>query len=275
MKKLIKMNETEAEMRKRFFNEVNVLWRLDGTVHPHLLTMLTAFVHGRHDFSFVFPLAECSLETHWSRPSAWRWEADSFRWAADQMCGIMGALERLHEPTHLHERRLEPEDRFGLHADIKPENILLFRSAQHPRGRLVLSDFGLSQFHRETSRSNIPNHNIPGGSQYRPPECDVEGGKISRKYNIWTLGCLFVDLLTWLLGGPRLLERMEREVEVAYITGGLRKMFYEINDLSCQEPDSIRIRSGIIPVSQRPPLPPSPLSPSPTLVASTWNGQAF
>lgn len=252
VKKLIpcKMNETEAEMRKRFFNEVNVLWRLDGTVHRHLLTMLTAFVRGSQEFNFVFPLAECNLAMYWACPATWRWEAESFTWAADQMCGIMGAIERLHEPKHLHEPRLEPEDRFGLHADIKPDNILFFRSSQYPRGILVLSDFGLSEFHRETSRSNIPNQKIPGVPQYRPPECDVQGGKISRKYDIWTLGCLFVDLLTWLLGGQPLLDRMEIEVETPYITGGLRKMFYQINELSCQEPDSIRVRSGIIKVSR-------------------------
>lgn len=258
VKKLIKhRNETDAEMRKRFFNEVNVLWRLDGTVHPHLLTMLTAFVRGSQEFNFVFPLAECNLAMYWASPSTWRWEAESFTWAADQICGIMGAIERLHEPKHLHEPRLEPEDRFGLHADIKPDNILFFRSSRYPRGILVLSDFGLSEFHRETSRSNIPNQKIPGVPQYRPPECDVEGGQISRKYDIWTLGCLFVDLLTWLLGGQALLDRMEEEVETPYITGGLRKMFYQINELSCQEPNSIRVRSGIIKVSRS--TSPSPL----------------
>ena len=171
-------------MRKRFYQEVDVLWRLDGTVHSHLLTVLTAFMHndGHLQLRLVFPWADCDLMGYWELGDAsWTWDAESFTWMAEQIDGILGAVEKLHEPAHLHV--LEQNDRrYGLHADIKPDNILLFRSRAHPRGILVLSDFGLSSFHREVTRSNIPNHLVMGTQGYSPPECDIEGGMVSRRY---------------------------------------------------------------------------------------------
>ena len=36
---------------------------------------------------------------------------------------------------------------------------------------------------------------------YRPPECDVDGGYINRLFDIWMMGCLFLEMITHLLGG--------------------------------------------------------------------------
>lgn len=266
-------DETDEEMRKRFHQEADVLWRLDGTVHHHLLTMLTAFTHndGHLQLRFIFPWAECDLMGYWELGDAsWKWDAESFAWMADQIDGILGAVEKLHEPAHLHHTLEQNDRRYGLHADIKPDNILLFRSRKHPRGILVLSDFGLSSFHREVTRSNIPNHLVMGTPGYSPPECDVKGGVVTRRYgewmslsslptgastntrmtDIWTLGSLFLDMLTWLLGGHRLLDDFLDFAEIQYITGGPRKMFYQILELQSQGPDAVHIRDGIVKVSK-------------------------
>jgi len=48
---------------------------------------------------------------------------------------------------------------------------------------------------------------LPGFSpSYRPPDCDLPGVNISVKYDIWTLGCLFLDFLTWYLLGFNAVE---------------------------------------------------------------------
>lgn len=243
-------NETVEEMKKRFYIEIDALWRLDGTVHEHLLTMLTAFEHQGH-LMFVFPWAEIHLKSFWSDENSWNCDAATFEWILKQIHGIMGAIDKLHEPTHLHTLKSEPEDRFGLHADIKPDNILLFKSEKHPRGILVVSDFGLSSFHRQVSRSNIPNQKIPGVPEYRPPECDIEGGKISRRYDIWTLGCLFLEMVTWLMGGSHLLKILDEKAYALYITGGQRKMFYQIKEVK-EEEDDTPIRREFVRVSTVP-----------------------
>jgi len=46
---------------------------------------------------------------------------------------------------------------------------------------------------------------------YRPPECDIHGGRIGQSYDIWTLGCLYLEFVTWLLGGWDLIKLFEEK----------------------------------------------------------------
>lgn len=57
-------------------------------------------------------------------------------------------------------------------------------------------------------------------------------------------------MLTWLLGGHRLLTEFQNFAEIQYITGGLRRMFYQILELDSRSPDSVRIRDSIVKVSK-------------------------
>lgn len=87
---------------------------------------------------------------------------------------------------------------WGIHGDIKPENVLLFDHSQDPLGILVICDFGFTRFHGRDSRSNA----TPVGKSptYRAPEYDSQA-KISRAYDMWTLGCLYLEFVTWYLTG--------------------------------------------------------------------------
>jgi serine/threonine protein kinase len=115
----------------------------------------------------------------------------------------MEALAFLHNPKLLPEY----EDcgpgvlKYGKHGDIKPSNVLWFQSAGH--GSLVVTDFGIGEFHGTNSRSNIPNKGLPNTPSYRPPECDIEGGRISCLFDVWGLGCLFLEMACWLLRGDK------------------------------------------------------------------------
>lgn len=125
-----------------------------------------------------------------------------FLWMVEQCYGIVSAVAFIHDPNVLNP---EGARMYGRHGDIKPENILWFQKRQKPggMGALVLSDLGLAAIHRDQSRSNIPGHAIPATPNYRPPECDMDGedGHISRSFDIWTLGCLFLEFLVWTLDG--------------------------------------------------------------------------
>ncbi|KHN96556.1 Protein kinase-like domain protein [Metarhizium album ARSEF 1941] len=76
---------------------------------------------------------------------------------------------------------------WGLHGDIRPANILCFSSDGEDGDLLALCYMGLS----------------PKGSHgwpYRPPEMRVFRS-ICPKYDIWQLGCLYLDFCTWWLEG--------------------------------------------------------------------------
>lgn len=103
----------------------------------------------------------------------------------------------------------------GRHGDIKPENILWFQmqngeDEQLPaNGKLVISDFGLTEFHRfETGIVNP--RGIPISPTYRAPEYDVSAG-ITQSYDIWTLGCVLLEFIVWYLQGIDTFDRFSQD----------------------------------------------------------------
>lgn len=97
---------------------------------------------------------------------------------------------------------------FGRHGDIKPENVLFFRDStkSNDRGILKISDFGLAEFSANHSQCYKRNSQVAQSASYRPPESDLEGALVGPSYDIWTLGCLYLEMITWQLGGAKLLE---------------------------------------------------------------------
>ncbi|KAK0709944.1 hypothetical protein B0T26DRAFT_679290 [Lasiosphaeria miniovina] len=86
-----------------------------------------------------------------------------------------------------------PEDAIGdpddcnlraIHGNINLTNIPWFKEAPDPdgMGTLVMTDFGLS------------------GSDLRSKAFDVENN-FTRSFDIWSLGCLYLDMIAWLVGG--------------------------------------------------------------------------
>jgi serine/threonine protein kinase len=143
-------------------------------------------------------------------------------WTSKQILGLTEALHQIHNPKHL------AEAKFGRHGDLKPENILWYESPKDLMGILVIADFGLGSFNSAKSRSNIPGEAIPVTPNYRPPECDLEGGKISRSFDIWTFGCLLLELTTWALGGKELRAAFEEARTTPYITGISTDIFFDV-----------------------------------------------
>lgn len=97
---------------------------------------------------------------------------------------------------------------YGRHGDIKPENILWFRDPKNKndKGVLKISDFGLTEFSTRHTLCYKRNSQVAHSPSYRPPECDLEGAVVGPSYDIWTLGCLYLELITWQLGGAKLLR---------------------------------------------------------------------
>ncbi|KAH7161677.1 kinase-like domain-containing protein [Dactylonectria macrodidyma] len=216
---------------QQFRRELDQLKRFSGFVHEHLVTTLGAFKQGGQ-WNFIFPSAAYDLEKYLEQQNP-PWNRRTVTWASKQLWGIMGALDTIHNPQHLHVSG-KGEKRYGRHGDIKCDNILCFQVAgASDQYVLVISDFGLSDFNRDTSRSNIPNQRIPAVPGYRPPECDIKGGLVSRAYDIWTMGCLFLEFLTWLLGGPTCLKEFQHKRETTFITGSKNNIFFDL--MTCEE----------------------------------------
>lgn len=203
-----------------------MLKKFDGGVHRHIVTVLTTYQHG-DDYYLLFPWAECDLARYCetTNPSPTR-NLETVQWLAKQCLKILEAVDLIHYPPGVDKLQTN-EKLYGRHGDIKAENILIFRSKKG-KAHFVLSDFGLGSMHHDWSRSNVPNEGFEGTQCFRPPECDMKGGKITRSFDVWTLGCLFLDLLTWLLGGEALRREFGNKRSTPYIDSIKRPLYFDV-----------------------------------------------
>ncbi len=223
---MIAVKKLYSSEKKEFEKEVTILKALGSkkNKHPHLIKLLATYRQERK-YHLLFPYADANLRTYWdNRPSPIFDEA-TVLWSLKQMAGIASALELIHNfsvtvplsvdgPGNIRmpdDARLsveKSEELFGRHGDIKPENILWFQECPETddkMGILQIADFGLGRFHGRDSRSKVPPDSVLGSPTYEPPECKLHR-PVSRAYDIWSLGCLYLEFITWLLKGSAEIE---------------------------------------------------------------------
>jgi serine/threonine protein kinase len=223
IKKLISPDEDE------FKKEETILRRLAPKKHPHLLELLATFRQTKSQevkWHLIFPCADANLRAYWEKhePDP-DFNDKTIIWTLKQMSGIADGLKQVHictvtyalSPQGAGNVRVQGdatmsvkkgEQWFGRHGDIKPENILWFRNDPDHKdnnGLLKIADFGLGRFHGLDSRSKVPPDSVWGTSTYEPPELKL-GIPVSRAYDIWSLGCLYLEFVTWLLMGATAVE---------------------------------------------------------------------
>lgn len=95
----------------------------------------------------------------------------------------------------------------GRHGDIKPQNILWFKQDQNEYGLGVLkiTDFGVTAFH-SAQTTRVFAHEILVTRTYSAPERDILDAQVSRPFDIWSLGCLYLEFITWILLGNKFIE---------------------------------------------------------------------
>lgn len=188
----------------------------NSSAHKHMITLLASYTLGDKSH-FIFPAAKCNLDEYFGErdgPLAPLYRPinqgtrEWLVWISEQTQGLVGAVDYMHSAKRVY---LDPKDKYARHGDLKLENILWFLSPFNKRGRLVIGDLGIADIHGEHSRSQVPNENLPTTATYRAPECDILDAKISRAYDIWTLGCVFLEMICWMLGGDALRQEFSNE----------------------------------------------------------------
>lgn len=202
-----------------------MLRRFNSTKHRHLVSLLAAFTHNENNY-LIFPWATHDLKMYWEeiQPTPNSEDIDLIRWVCDQALMLVQAISAIHVPDE-DENVPENERLYGRHGDMKPENILWYKSRGF--GKLVIADMGLSKTHRHQSRTYNPHNRGTAAPKYRPPELDYEEGLMGRTFDIWTLGCVFFELLHWLHGGHKKLEEVEEAMLVPSIRGSDSIDYYE------------------------------------------------
>ncbi|KAK3949090.1 hypothetical protein QBC32DRAFT_400483 [Pseudoneurospora amorphoporcata] len=128
-----------------------------------------------------------------------------------QLRGIADALYNLHTF-----KRDGCEDGSYRHGDLKPENILSVGSLKGDFGTLMVSDLGLAKHH--PLATNLRRHQTSTEAttwRYQPPEVSIEEKKSigrSRRYDIWSMGCVTLEFIIWLLYGNDILNQFNDSI---------------------------------------------------------------
>jgi serine/threonine protein kinase len=197
--------------RIEFLKEKTILVALGPQNHLHLIQLLASY-RKKNSYHLIFPCADSNLRGYWKKNAMPNFDKETVLWSIKQMSGIADALCHIHRFRVKRELNVENklrtpvsggklsvkagEEKFGRHGDIKPENLLYFKDSNV----LKITDFGLGRFHGRDSRSGIDPRKVVGSLTCEPPECTI-GRPVSRAYDIWSLGCLFLEFVTWLLKG--------------------------------------------------------------------------
>ncbi|KAJ4005493.1 hypothetical protein NW766_011042 [Fusarium irregulare] len=171
--------------------------------HESLIQLLYSY-ELRSNKYLIFPCAEWDLENHWANHEADPRSHADLIWMLQECYGIASGLYKVHNHTSwkIGARESGSQNK-GRHGDIKPKNILFFRDEGDSAGRLVVADFTLMRFHSSIDTEYTRIRNVGYSRTYRPPEMDASRAtQVSQKYDIWTLGCVFLEFITWHLLGP-------------------------------------------------------------------------
>lgn len=187
--------------------EVATLDELSDLRHPNFIQRIAAMTRGRQRCLMFLWADGGNLRDFWAQNSKPILTAEYAKQVIEQLRGIAEALTKLHGYKGSYHYR---------HGDLKPENILNFPDKNPSRiGTFKISDMGSAKHHSVATRLR----ERTGGKAfatmvYQPPESMTNKlGASSRRYDIWSMGCVTLEFIVWLLYGYEELVRFGEKIK--------------------------------------------------------------
>lgn len=202
------------DVREAWQKEATALVKLSEVKHENLIQCIAAIARG-DKYYFLFPWADGgSLRDFWRTTPNPNLAPAFVRAILLQLHGLAEALDKLHSykgrtatfREGLGVNNAAPAGGGIRHGDLKPENILRFAPRDDVDiGILKIADMGLAKHHEVNTRlrGNLTSTKY-GTSRYEPPEVGaprLTSPATSRLYDVWSMGCIILELLIWLLHG--------------------------------------------------------------------------
>ncbi|KAI0197247.1 hypothetical protein EV127DRAFT_507503 [Xylaria flabelliformis] len=173
-------------------------------------------------------------------------------WALDQIRGLADGIRGLHAVK-------------ARHGDIKPNNILLFPIPENQsKYRLVIADAGLAKIHElSTSKRSKFTTTIHASRMHQPPESDAMAVILSRRYDVWSFGCVVFEILVWLVRGPEEYKMFLRSMKGSpngevlpfwFRENKVKKLFPTVEKWKSCLLRSIHDERGLVPLKFKPSL---------------------
>ncbi|KAH7198906.1 kinase-like domain-containing protein [Fusarium flagelliforme] len=230
--KSVRMKGPESPLRSMERNVLDMVSRIEEPASKNMITLLFAY-KWKDQMHFLFPFIEWNLD-HVLRhgkfprkqPSKLGAEEKLLEhWLWREMKGVCCALKVFHKMMKNPFPDIEGIV-IGLHFDLKPANILVTTD-----GKLKITDFGQSIIQILGKGEDMFVPHSPGDSRYAAPESrptldytknGSEDIKVLLNYDVWSLGCIMVEVLIHMLPLQTLEDfdqRLAEEQPVGFFTG--------------------------------------------------------
>jgi serine/threonine protein kinase len=227
-------NEEFAALAQAEVGSLEMIRNLD---HPNLIRAFAYYIKGKKH-CLIFPWAEHgNLREFWKK-SPPELDRGYLKWVFNQFRGLAGAIAMLHHSQ---------KDQATRHGDLKPENILCFAgtgsNSNHDEFTLVITDVGLSKCHDKlTEHRKSATKTRSGTIMYEPPETDLQPKQPrSRRYDVWSLGCIYLEFVVWLLYGASELDRFRSDLT----SSGSHTRFYVLEEDSGTHKKTSRLNGAV------------------------------
>ncbi|KAI0107272.1 hypothetical protein GGR51DRAFT_571210 [Nemania sp. FL0031] len=199
VKKLKHSNQSDADQ------EAKALERIRNRPNVHLIKAIAYIQTEKMEFSFVFPWAEHgNLWELWANQERAPRDRDYFVRVFRQLTCLASAIDEL---SNMELR----------HGDLKPGNIVCFQTddglpikigkEHNTMVRLVIIDAGLAKIHEEGTECRSGTDTKVSTRRYAAPELEIPPPNgLSRRFDVWSMGCILLEFAIWLIDGQDKLE---------------------------------------------------------------------
>lgn len=201
-------NET---YRHLYDNEIRALSVFQSNPHPNIVKYYGSYEQS-NKFNVLLEFAESgTLQDFFSvKPPPVKNEEIAEFW--ESLFKVAFALERVHQLTMGESGALH-----CAHMDLKPSNILAFQEDDGGGPydfRWKIADFGLSQivpvqYQKATAAKACYGQRSFSAPELTPTDAPGERDYITRSVDIWSLGCVLLEALTWLKSGSEGLKEFQ------------------------------------------------------------------
>ncbi|KAI1116755.1 kinase-like protein [Nemania sp. NC0429] len=203
----------ERDHRKELEN----LSILNHLKHPNIVELLSSFVQ-KDKYSLLFPLAKDGNLDEFLAKEREHTQFSTNQSLVNAFAALCSAVAHVH---NFSQSKLDLQ-LIGLHHDLRPRNVLV------SDGRFILADFGISTLKPLGANSETPFKN--GSDDYLAPECEdwdngFQAGNVHRSADVWSLGCILAEVVTYMAWGPQGVERF-REARRYKVRGWILRQFH-------------------------------------------------
>jgi serine/threonine protein kinase len=201
IKELIRTERTNSVAE----GEAEVLEMIRESESQHLVKAIAYYQKG-DDHYFMFPWAELGNLREFLMTTKPKPDENYIIWMFTEIAGLADAIEELH---HYMVERSGNADANIRHGDMKPDNILCFKRKGFPDDtpRLVITDVGLAKVNNKATEFRSKTTPTAATKRYEAPELGIDPNvPRSRRFDIWSLGCIYLEIVIWLLYGPEKLQ---------------------------------------------------------------------